>query len=79
LIIVYHSRKQHQVTDELCKFIKQITDLREKVCVYAFSPELEVLIEDFYEVKDLIIGIPLPDSIYNAYRSVFSGKKDIKQ
>lgn len=71
LVIVYHSRRQQQVIGQLCGFIQNLEDLNEKVRVYAFSPETEVLVDDFYPVADKIVAIPLPDAIYNAYRATF--------
>lgn len=75
LVIVYHSRKQHEVISQLCKFIESIPDLAEKVRVYAFSAETEVLLEDFYPVAKKINAVPLPDAIYNAYRAIFKTLK----
>jgi len=71
LLIVYHSRRQHEVIDKLCEFIQQINDLNEKVKIYAFSPEADVLLQDFFSVADKIEAVPLPDAIYNAYRATF--------
>lgn len=71
LVVVFHSRLQHEVVGQLCLFIQNIAFLSEKVRVYAFSPETEVLIEDFYAVADKINAVPLPDAIYNAYRATF--------
>ena len=71
LVVVYHSRLQHEVVGQLCLFIQNIAFLTEKVRVYAFSPETEVLVEDFYAVADKINAVPLPDAIYNAYRATF--------
>ena len=39
--------------------------------MYAFSPEKETLMEDFWDVADHIEAVPLPDAIYNAYRATF--------
>ena len=75
LVIVYHSRKQHEVINRLCVFIESISDLSEKVKVYAFSAETEVLLEDFYPVAKKINAVPLPDAIYNAYRAIFKTLK----
>ena len=75
LVIVYHSRKQHEVINRLCVFIESIPDLAEKVRVYAFSAETEVLLEDFYLVAKKINAVPLPDAIYNAYRAIFKTLK----
>lgn len=71
LIVIYHSRNQHEVTEAISDFIQKIPDLSEKVCIYAFGSEVEILVEDFYEVKDKINAVPLPDAIYNAYRATF--------
>jgi len=75
LLIVYHSRKQHEVISQLCEFIENIPDLAEKVRVYAFSAETEVLLEDFNPVANKVNAVPLPDAIYNAYRAIFKTLK----
>ena len=69
MIVVYYSRTQIEVTEQLCTWIASRTDLSEKVKVYGFSSETEVLAYDFYEVADRISAVPLPDAIYNAYRA----------
>jgi adenine-specific DNA-methyltransferase len=70
LVVVFHSRQINTVCAELVQFIKGL-DTSEKVKLYAFSPEKETLLEDFYEVKDKIDAVPLPEAIYNAYRATF--------
>ena len=70
-IVVYYSRTQIEITEQLCTWIASRTDLSEKVKIYAFSTEPEVLADDFYEVADRISAVPLPDAIYNAYRATF--------
>ena len=75
LVVVFHSRQQSEVIGKLCDFIRNISDLSEKVRVYAFSPETETLAEDFYPVADKINAVPLPDAIYNAYRATFKSLK----
>jgi adenine-specific DNA-methyltransferase len=75
LIIVYHSRQQIQVCEQLAEYIKTLNSLSEKVRLYGFSPEKETLTEDFIEVADKIEAVPLPDSIYNAYRATFKAIK----
>jgi adenine-specific DNA-methyltransferase len=71
LIIVYHSRQQIQVCEQLAEYIKTLNSLTEKVRLYGFSPEKETLTEDFIEVADKIEAVPLPEAIYNAYRATF--------
>jgi adenine-specific DNA-methyltransferase len=71
LIVVYHSRQQMTVVEQLIEFIKALPDATEKIKLYAFSPEKETLVEDFWEVADLIDAVPLPSAIYNAYRATF--------
>jgi len=71
LIIVYHSRQQLQVCNQLIAFIKTLDNLTEKIRLYGFSPEKETLTEDFIEVAGKIDAVPLPDAIYNAYRATF--------
>jgi adenine-specific DNA-methyltransferase len=70
LVVVFHSRQINTVCDELVQFIKGL-NTSEKVKLYAFSPEKETLLEDFYEVKDKIDAVPLPEAIYNSYRATF--------
>ena len=74
LIIVFYSRSQMQVCEQLIAFIKTVTS-SEKIRLYGFSPEKETLNEDFLEVKDKIDALPLPDAIYQAYRSTFRAIK----
>jgi len=71
LVVVYYSRKQTEVLSQLTDWIKGLSNLEEKIQIYAFSPESDVLIGELVEVADKINAIPLPDSIYNAYRSTF--------
>ena len=71
LIIIYHSRQQMQVCEQLVELIKSLDDLTEKIRLYGFSPEKETLNEDFIEVDSLVEALPLPEAIYNAYRSTF--------
>jgi len=71
MVVIYHSRNQHEVNEAVCNFISMIKDLVGKVRLYAFSPEAEVLLEDFYDVKEKVTAVPLPDAIYNAYRATF--------
>jgi adenine-specific DNA-methyltransferase len=70
LIVVYHSRQINTVCEQLTNYIKGL-ETTEKVKLYAFSPEKETLLEDFYEVQDKIYAVPLPEAIYNAYRATF--------
>ena len=53
----------------------ELNNLKEKVLLYAFSPEKESLVADFIEVEDKIEAVPLPDAIYNAYRATFKTLK----
>jgi len=71
MVVVYHSRTQWQVCEQLIATIKALENRTEKVKLYGFSPEKETLIEDFAEVEELIDAVPLPESIYNAYRATF--------
>jgi len=72
---VYHSRQQIKVCEQLSEYIKTLNSLTEKVRLYGFSPEKETLTEDFIEVANKIEAVPLPDSIYNAYRATFKAIK----
>jgi adenine-specific DNA-methyltransferase len=71
MVVVYHSRNQLSVIEQLIVFIQSLENLSDKVKLYAFSPEKETLLEDFYEVADWIDAVPLPEAIYNAYRATF--------
>ena len=71
LLVVYYHRHQHETAQILAKWIKHRPDLEGKIKLYGFSPETEVLVNDFFEVASLIDPIPLPDAIYNAYRNTF--------
>lgn len=75
LVVVYYSRQQLQVYEQLISIIQGLSDATEKIKLYAFSPEKETLVEDFIEVADRIDAVPLPDAIYNAYRATFRAIK----
>ncbi len=70
LVIVYYSRRQMEVCERLVDFIRDLK-VSERVKVYGFSPEREVLEDDFEKVLEKIEAIPLPEAIYNAYRATF--------
>jgi adenine-specific DNA-methyltransferase len=70
LIVVYHSRKQQTVNEQLIDFIKNL-DTDEKIKLYAYSSEKETIVADFAEVAEKIEAVPLPDSIFNAYKTTF--------
>lgn len=70
LVVVYHTRQINAVCEQLTNYIKGL-EINEKVKLYAFSPEKETLLEDFYDVQDKIDAVPLPEAIYNAYRATF--------
>ena len=70
MVVVYHTRNQEEVIEQLSSIISGL-ETSEKVKVYAFSPEKEIIEDDFYKVADKITAVPLPDSIYNAYRATF--------
>ena len=70
MLVVYHSRNQMEVIEKLTAIIPNIAT-KEKIKLYAFSPEKETIEEDFFKVADKIEAVPLPDSIYNAYRATF--------
>lgn len=70
MVVVYHTRNQEEVIEQLSNVISGL-ETSEKVKVYAFSPEKEIIEDDFYKVADKITAVPLPDSIYNAYRATF--------
>jgi adenine-specific DNA-methyltransferase len=70
LVVVYHSRQINTVCEQLTNYIKGL-ETTEKVKLYAFSPEKETLLEDFYDVESKIDAVPLPEAIYNAYRATF--------
>lgn len=70
LILIYHSHFQHEVIQELIELIPKLKS-KEKVKIYSFSPEKETIEEEFRTIRDKIDAIPLPDSIYNAYKQCF--------
>ena len=71
LMIVFHSRQQLEVYEQLITYIKSLGKLSENIKLYAFSPEKETLLEDFAEIAESIDAVPLPEAIYNAYRATF--------
>lgn len=70
MIVIYHSRNQEEVIAQLTELIQNL-ETTKKIKLYAFSPEKESIEEDFFAVTDKIAAVPLPDSIYNAYRATF--------
>ena len=66
-VVVHHSRNQLEIQNDLILWIDQLKGLREKVRLYAFSPEKEQLIEEFYQVRNKIEAIPIPSAIHNVY------------
>ena len=70
LILIYHSRFQYEVIEELIELIPHL-DSKEKVKIYSFSPEKETIEEEFRAISDQIDAVALPDSIYNAYKQCF--------
>ncbi|MBL0315056.1 MAG: hypothetical protein IPP69_04465 [Flavobacteriales bacterium] len=83
MVVIYHSRQQQQVNEQVIEFVENLTDMTEKVRLYAFSPDAEVLLEEFYQVREKVKAVPLPDAIYNAYRTTFKsmglGKRKAKE
>lgn len=79
ILVLYYSRNQMEVIEKMTAIISNIATT-EKIKLYAFSPEKETIEEDFFSVADKIEAVPLPDSIYNAYRATFRTLKlDKKQ
>lgn len=74
MVVVYHSRNLTAVCEQLQGFIPTLP-ATEKVRLYVFSPEKETLLEEFQEIDDEIIAVPLPEAIYNAYRATFKTLK----
>lgn len=75
LIVLYHSRKQAEVVELLRAFIRTLPETNEKIKLYAFGEEKEILLDAFYDVSERLEAVPLPDSIYNAYRATFRSLK----
>lgn len=70
MVVIYHSRNMEAVVEKLTEVIQGL-ETTEKVKIYAFSPEKDSIEDDFFTVQDKIETVPLPDSIYNAYRATF--------
>lgn len=70
MVVIYHSRSMEAVVEKLTEVIQGL-ETTEKVKIYAFSPEKDSIEDDFFSVQDKIETVPLPDSIYNAYRATF--------
>lgn len=75
LIVLYHSRKQAEVIEQLRAFIRSLPATDEKIKLYAFGEEKEILLDAFYDVAARMEAVPLPDAIYNAYRATFRSLK----
>lgn len=71
LVVIYHNRQRPALIEQLREWIKTLPETDEKIRMYAFSDEKEVLLDDFYDVAERIMAVPLPDAIYNAYRATF--------
>ena len=74
MVVVYHSRNLTAVCEQLIEYIPTIPTAQ-KVRLYVFSPEKETLLEEFQDIEDKIIAVPLPEAIYNAYRATFKTLK----
>ena len=70
MVVVYHSRNLSSVCEQLISFIPTLA-ATEKVRLYVFSPEKETLLEEFQDIEEHVIAVPLPEAIYNAYRATF--------
>jgi len=75
LIVLYHSRNQAAVIEQLREFIRSLPETDEKIKLYAFGDEKEILLDAFYDVAERMEAVPLPDAIYNAYRATFRSLK----
>lgn len=71
LVVIYHNRRRPELIEQLREWIKTLPVTDEKIRMYAFSEEQEVLLDEFYDVAGRIMAVPLPDAIYNAYRATF--------
>lgn len=74
MVVVYHSRNLTGVCEQLQNVIPSLP-ATEKVRLYVFSPEKETLLEEFQDIEEHIIAVPLPEAIYNAYRATFKTLK----
>lgn len=74
MVVVYHSRNLTAVCEQLITYIPTLPTTQ-KVRLYVFSPEKEILLEEFQDIEDKIIAVPLPEAIYNAYRATFKTLK----
>ncbi|GGC91894.1 hypothetical protein GCM10011508_18860 [Flavobacterium lutivivi] len=74
MVVVYHSRNLTVVCEQLQSVIPSLP-ATEKVRLYVFSPEKETLLEEFQDIEEHIIAVPLPEAIYNAYRATFKTLK----
>jgi len=74
-LIVYYSRNMDNVCAGLVDFIKGVKNLTSKIRIYAFSPEQDSIGEEFVEVAEMVETLPLPEAIYNAYKSIFKTLK----
>src|SRR5690606_37952078 len=70
MVVIYHSRSMEAVVEKLTEVIQGL-ETTKKVKIYAFSPEKDSIEDDFFAVQDKIETVPLPDSIYNAFRATF--------
>lgn len=70
MVVIYYTRNQEEIIEQLNDIIANL-ETEEKVRVYAFSPEKELIEDDLFKVADKIEAVPLPDSIYNAFRATF--------
>jgi adenine-specific DNA-methyltransferase len=71
LVVVFYSRNQGGVMEQVREFVLGLGEIKEKVRLYAFSDEKEVLLDDLWDVAAKVEAVPLPDAIYNAFRATF--------
>jgi adenine-specific DNA-methyltransferase len=70
LVVVYYSRNIPNLVPVLVSHL-QLLEISQKVRLYAFSPSTETLEDEFWEIADKIEALPLPETLYNAYRATF--------
>jgi adenine-specific DNA-methyltransferase len=70
LVVVYYSRNIPNLVPVLVSHLQSL-EISQKVRLYAFSPSTETLEDEFWEIADKIEALPLPETLYNAYRATF--------
>lgn len=75
MVVIYYSRNIDTIIKQVTNWIQNLNNATEKIKLYAFCPDTDVLINEFAPIANIVDCIPLPETIYNAYRATFKAIK----